>query len=137
MPLKSEPLEDPHLNLTPMVDVVLNLVIFFMVGTQFVDRERHYEINLPHVSDAKPLTAGPDEIVVNLSHEGRVYVSGVERSLEEVEKILGDARARFADQAVVVRGDAKVDYQNVMTVLNICQRSGITNLQLANRLEGQ
>ena len=137
MPLKSAPLEEPHINFTPMVDVVLNLVIFFMLGTQFIDRERQYEINLPHVSDAQPLTGAPDEIVVNLSREGQVFISKKEVSLDELHSHLREARERYSDQAVVVRGDKQVDYQNVMTILNVCQRAGIANIQLANRVEPQ
>ena len=42
MPLKTEEIEEPVLNLTPMIDIVLLLIIFFMVGTKFSDAERQY-----------------------------------------------------------------------------------------------
>ncbi|MCA9079282.1 MAG: biopolymer transporter ExbD, partial [Planctomycetaceae bacterium] len=70
MPLKTQAMEEPALNLTPMIDIVLLLVIFFLVGTQFTQAERQYEIDLPTVSDAQPLTALPDEIVVNVGRDG-------------------------------------------------------------------
>ncbi len=60
MPLKTGTVEEPKLDLTPMIDIVFLLIIFFMVGTQFTEMERQYDIKLPTVTDAKPLTNLPD-----------------------------------------------------------------------------
>jgi biopolymer transport protein ExbD len=139
MPLKMTDLEEPALNLVPMVDVVLQLVIFFMVGTQFVEqdrlREQQYEIELPTVTDAQPLTGLPDEIVVNVTGDGQIFVGQEPRTREALEMDLRDAVARYRDQTVVIRGDGEGPYQHVMTVLNLCRRTGVTNVQLASRLE--
>lgn len=135
MPLKLDPMEDPALNLTPMLDVVLNLVMFFLVTTHFsqAEEEQQYPIELPKVTSAQPLTGLPDELVVNIDGEGRFYLGKTERSPEALEAELRAAAGRYADQAVMVRGEADGPYQHVMTVLNICHRAGITNLRLANR----
>lgn len=135
MPFKTEHLEEPGLNLTPMVDVVMLLMIFFMVGTQFIRRESQYEIQLPKVTEAQPLTALPDELVVSVAENGTIYLGGQVRSVEELEADLRQAQDRYADQVVVIRADENVPYQHVMTVLNICKRARITNIQLANRIE--
>lgn len=135
MPLKLDPMEDPALNLTPMVDVVLNLVMFFLVTTHFskAEEEQHYPIELPKVTSAQPLTGLPDELVINVTEEGRLYLGREERTAEELEQELRAAVGRYAEQAVIIRGEADGPYQHVMTVLNICHRAGITNLRLANR----
>ena len=131
MPLKlSDTVEEPHLNLTPMIDIVFLLIIFFMVGTQFTERERQFDINLPTASDAQPLTALPDELVVNVTAEGRFNVGGDFVSLPELESMLSEARGRFADQAVVIRGDASSQYQNIMNVIAACHRVQIHNIAL-------
>ncbi len=135
MPLKSDTLEEPSINLTPMVDVVMLLIIFFLVGSQFNQPERQYEINLPTVSDAQPLTALPDEIVINVDQNGILTVDGAAITLGDLETTLRDAQKRYEDQVVIIRGDAAGAYQNVMTVLNLCKRTRISNVQLANRLE--
>lgn len=135
MPLKTQEMEEPALNLTPMIDIVMLLVIFFMVGAQFTEDESQYELELPTVSQAQPLTVLPDEIVVNVSRDGAIFVGGAEKSLAELEDLLKSAQERYADQTVVIRGDADGRYQNVMSVLNLCKRIKITNLQLANRVE--
>lgn len=135
MPLRTEEMEEPVLNLTPLLDVVLNLVIFFMLATQFTRPEHQYDIKLPTVSEARPLTATPDEIIVNVQKDGTITIGANRRSVNELEADLRLAQSRYADQLVVVRGDATGEYQHVMTVLNACRRARITNIQLANRLE--
>ncbi|HVJ84661.1 MAG TPA: biopolymer transporter ExbD [Caulifigura sp.] len=135
MPLRSLPLDEPQLNLTPMIDVVLQLVIFFMVGTQFVTNERKIDIALPLVSQAASLTETPDEIVVNVSRDGEITVSAKLLSPTELKSQLQEAKSRYAQQAVVIRGDMDCIYQQVMTVVDVCKQAGIDNLQVATRVE--
>ena len=82
---------------------------------------------------AQPLTGLADELAINIDGEGRFYVGKLERSPEALEQELRAAANRYADQSVIIRGEADGPYQHVMTVLNICHRAGITNLRLANR----
>ncbi len=137
MPIKTEALEEPTLILTPMVDIVMLIMIFFMVSTEFRRLENQYEIQLPQVSQARPLTPLPDELIVNITQEGNVYLGPEKRSLTELEQEIRAARERYPEQIVVIRGDAEGRYQNVMTVLDLCKRAGIRNIQLANRLAGE
>lgn len=137
MPLKVESVEEPSLNLTPMIDVVLLLVIFFMVGTQFAEEESEYDVTLPTVTHAQPLTAAPDELVVNVRRDGQIFLDRQAVSPRELLEQLRAARERYARQAVVVRGDAEGEYQNIMSVLDACRRAGIVNVQLANRVEDE
>ena len=134
MPLKSEPMEEPALNLTPMVDIVFLLIIFFMVGTRFAELEYEFEVQLPTVSDAQPLTSLPDEIVINVRDDGKLMVEGQVLSAEALEKRLEEAHERYADQSVLIRGDGQGQYQHVMDVLSICHRVEIKNISLASHL---
>ena len=133
MPLKTEPIDEPNLNLTPMIDVVFLLIIFFMVGTRFTQLERQYDINLPTVSDAQPLTEKPDDIVVNVSREGGIVVRGEAKTPEQLEAELATARENYPGQGVVIRGDAQGAYQNVMDVLVLCRRAGIAAVSLSGQ----
>ena len=135
MPLKTEEIEEPILNLTPMIDIVLLLIIFFMVGTKFTDAERQFNINLPTVSNALPLSSLPDELVINVARTGELSLGETPVTLPELEQALKVAIERYDEQTVVVRGDADGTYQNVMDVLAVCHRVGVRNLSLANRLE--
>jgi biopolymer transport protein ExbD len=135
MPLKVEPLEEPYLNMTPLVDVILNLLIFFMLGTRFAEEERQIDIQLPNVSHAQPLTAPPDDIVINVFPDGRLVINQETLSAAGLEKMLKAAQKRYANQSVLIRGDGKGTYQSIMDVLSICQRAQIHNYSLATQVK--
>jgi biopolymer transport protein ExbD len=136
MPLRvSDPTDEPSLNLTPMIDIVFLLIIFFMVGTQFTDKDQGIDVQLPTVTDMQPLTSLPDEIVVNISGNGRVFVDDQELTLEELEVKLQEAHKNYADQKVIVRGSGPDPYQHVMDVLATCRAANISHISLANRKE--
>jgi biopolymer transport protein ExbD len=121
--------------MTPLVDVILNLLIFFMLGTRFAEEERQIDIQVPSVSHAQPLTAPPDDIIVNVFPDGHIVVNQETLSPAQFEKLLQAARRRFKDQAVLIRGDGKGTYQSVMDVLSICQKAGIHNYSLATQVK--
>ena len=81
MPLKTEPLEEPTINLTSMLDVVMLLIIFFMVGTKFSEEERQTGIQVPTVSENLALSGQPDEIIVNVTVDGKITVQNSETHL--------------------------------------------------------
>ncbi|MFM8219711.1 MAG: ExbD/TolR family protein [Planctomycetaceae bacterium] len=137
MPLKLQPLEEPQLNLTPMIDVVFNLLIFFMVGTRFADLERQFDVQLPQVSAAQPLSNPPDEIVVNVYADGRLLVSREELTRAELQDRLTAARERYAEQAVLIRGDGGASFQQIADVLGVCHAAQIRNFSLATQLDSE
>lgn len=133
MPLKTLPAEEPNLNLTPMVDIVFLLIIFFMVGTQFSEMERSIDVQLPTATDVAPLTGVPDAKVVDIRADGSIHFEKSEVPLEELQARLERAREAFADQAVILRGDRECQYQKIMDVLAVCQRARIASISLANK----
>ena len=137
MPLKSHGLEEPTLDMTPMIDVVFLLIIFFMVGARFSELERKFDVNLPAASDAKPLTNPPDEIVVNVYQDGRILMGSEQKSktLSQLQRDLEAARARFAEQAVLIRGEGEGRYQRIVDVLVVCHKARIKNFSLATEIK--
>jgi biopolymer transport protein ExbD len=132
VPLKTESVEEPVLNLTPMIDIVFLLVIFFMVGAQFTEMEQSVDVKLPTVAEVQPLTAAPDALVVNVQENGAIDLNGRPQTLEQLVASLEAARENFAEQAVLVRGDREGRYQFVMDVLAACNRADIQRISLAN-----
>ena len=133
MPLKSLPVEEPSLNLTPMVDIVFLLIIFFMVGTQFSEMERSVEIQLPTVADVTPLTTLPDSKIVEIREDGSLSYEQQELALDTLQQRLIAAQKNYAEQAVILRGDQKCSYQHIMNVIAVCKRAKIASISLANR----
>lgn len=135
MPLKTHLDEQPGLNLTPMIDIVFLLIIFFMVGTKFSELERKIGLQIPEVTDHGALTAAPERRVVNVYRDGRIELDQQEISLELLRDRLETARSQYAELGVLVRGDGLGPYQNVAAVLNACKQAGIRDLNLSVQIK--
>ena len=132
MPLKgADQTEEAAINLTPMIDIVFLLIIFFLVGARFTEEEKQYDIQLPSSQDVQPLTGTPDALVINVRRGGTILLGSLAVTLEELESELRDAKENFEDQAVVVRGEGQGMYQPVINVLGVCHRTQITRISLA------
>ena len=126
--------ELPHINMTPMVDVVLCLLVFFMAATRLYDwDENAFSVNVPQVADAAPLTAAPDDLSLTIVKPGVVAVDNATYDLAGLADLLREARGRYAEQGVVIRGDATLNYQDLADVLSSCDSAGIRNVRLPVR----
>ena len=114
------------LDLTPMIDMVFNLLIFFMVVSQFASEERDLKVLLPSGSEAMPLTVKPREIFINIDQNGRFFVRSQQVTEEEVGQLLIDsARNNPTSQSVIIRADKRVDWDFVATAMRLCNQAGI------------
>ena len=114
------------LTITPLIDVVFLLLIFFLVASRFSEEERQLDLNLPSVSEAMSVTAPINEIVINIDAQGQFFIDGAFRKVEQVEQILTRARSNNPlSQAVVIRADKKTDWDYVATAMNLCKKVGI------------
>src|SRR3954449_712801 len=87
----------PHINMTPMVDVVLCLLVFFMAATRLYDwDESEFVVNVPAVSEAAPLTAAPDDLSLTIVKPGVVAVGEANYDLTSLGVLLREARERYA-----------------------------------------
>ncbi len=123
--------ELPTINMTPMVDVVLCLLIFFLAATRLYDWDQNeFKVAVPEVETAGPLTAAPDDLNVVVTGPGQVLLEDKPIGLSELTSVLKEAHARYGDQGVLVRGDAKISYQDLADVLSACNAAGIRNVRL-------
>ena len=137
MRIHSQPEGNLEFQIAPMVDVMMCLLIFFMLGTSFAKDERQFDVELPSVSHAQPLTTPPDEIVINVYKDGHVVVNEKSLTAKQLKSLLVEAQGRFDKQAVLIRGDGNGNYQSIMDVLSICQKANIHNYSLATLLESE
>jgi len=124
------------LSMTPLIDVVFLLLIFFLVATRFAAEDRELDVVLPSASEAQPLIAAPKELFVNVNEAGDIYVNGRLVDAAELERILERARTNNpANQAVIIRADKNVKFQGVVVVMNACNKVGIIDYTVTT--EGQ
>ena len=134
MPLKIQRDDQTTINLTPMIDIVFLLIIFFMVGTHFSDlneQERDIALQVPTVSDAQALTSAPRNRVINVYHDGRIVLDSQEVNLQTLQSELISAREQYERLGVVIRGARNVEYQRVMDVIHVCKKADISELNVA------
>lgn len=134
MSLKAHQDELPAINLTPMIDIVFNLIIFFMVGTRFIGAETKLPVQVPEVADAGRLAPAQEKYVVNVYRDGQISLDDKFLTAVQLRQELEAARARNAALSVIVRGDGEGAFQHVATVLNACRQAGVSDMGISVRL---
>lgn len=125
------PLQHPGIQLAPLVDVLLLLLIFFLMTWNAARNENELDVKVPKASSAKEKSAPIGDIVVNVKTDGNVVVNRRTLSAAELSELLKGLVQLYPDQAVVIRGDEAGAYKNVISVLNICSEAGVTNVGFA------
>jgi biopolymer transport protein ExbD len=126
--------ELPVINMTPMVDVMLCLLVFFMAATRLYDwDEDQFRVKLPEVAAAAPLTTAPRDLVLQIRRAGQVAIGPKMYDLEALTAHLQEAQGRYPAQGVVIRADAGLDYQALADVLSSCESAHIRSIRLPVR----
>lgn len=133
MRIKRPKEEGVELNLTPIIDMVFLLLIFFLVATKFADIERDIRVSPPSSRHVRPVTALPQELIINVSTDGRLLISGKVLQIEDIDRLLKTAVARNPRQAVVIRGDKDSILQFAVNILDLCEKHGIKRTYLTTR----
>jgi biopolymer transport protein ExbD len=133
MPLKTHLDDEPTLNLTAVLDVMFLLIIFFMLGTRFIDDERKICLHVPEVADRGTLAAASARKEVNVFSDGKITLDKTPVTLDDLTTQLAVARRQSNDLGVLVRGDARGEFQNVAAVLTACKQAGIQELGITVR----
>ncbi len=122
------------LSLTPLIDVVFLLLIFFLVTSEFEEEERRLNIVLPEATSAVPMTGKPREIIVDIDANGKIYLGGQPTSIAELETLLRTAVAENpTDQTAVIRADQASTFQPVVSVMDVCNRTGISDYSVTTQ----
>ena len=77
MPVRTQPHEEPTLNLTPMIDVILVLIIFFMVATKFAEEERSVDLQIPSVNNRNAAMTAPEPMMQTSKSRGDRMICGM------------------------------------------------------------
>lgn len=119
----------PVLDLTPMVDVVFLLIIFFMVSTTFITLESGLPVDLPQASSAEAQPEGLPTVTIDASE--RIYLAGSE---VDVATLVPELQAILREQdrdVVVLRADQSVSHGLTVRVMDAIKRAGATRVAIA------
>jgi biopolymer transport protein ExbD len=133
MNLRPRENEEPDLNLTSLIDVVLLLLIFFMVSTTFVD-ESQIRIQLPQAGTEAAPQPKKDPIEITVSASGEFSVNGrtlINTSPTTLSAAVANLAGTARDTPVTIRADARATHQAVVTAMDVVGRLGFRGINIA------
>jgi biopolymer transport protein ExbD len=126
------------INITPLTDIFLVLLIIFMVTTTAIAEAGHqqggFKVTLPRGGAGESVTA-PKDLPIAVLADGRVVVGGKVVEAEALRAILADTKAKNPDTLVLVQADEGVLHGRVVEVMEAARREGLTRLAIATRAE--
>ena len=132
-----EGLAEPEFNMAPLIDIVFQLLIFFMVATSYGKMsEKEIEVDLPAAESGQKADIAPEEIVVDVTRDGHFFVAGKSVERSGLVGALSAAARGHGTVPVTVRGDRLATHETVVDVLDACGAAGLSNLSLGTREPG-
>jgi biopolymer transport protein ExbD len=126
--------EEPEINLIPMIDVLLVIIIFLMLTTTY-SKFSGLEINLP-TADASKQAEQPNEIDVAVTASGQILINKTPLNVADVKGISDDLRRAAGerpDPVIVINADAKATHQSVIDVMQGAQTAGYPHISFATQ----
>jgi len=135
MKFKRQVKAEDNINLTPLIDVVFLLLIFFMVSTTFT-KETHLKIDLPE-AEGELQPSAVDQIEVVVDAQGGFSLNGqalVNKQLSTLRSAIEDLAAGDTSIPFIITGDANTAYQTVISVMDLAGKMGYANLSLTTQM---
>lgn len=130
MKMQSENEPYDEINITPMLDLAYVLLVIFIIMT--TASVQGIKVNLPKAS-AAPSLAKPSTKAITIAADGRIYLDAYPVTMAELEDRLRQYKAVTPDFPVVIKGDAKIQYEKVIDVMDLMGKLGITQLGLVTQ----
>lgn len=128
-----KPREEPGMNMTPMIDVVFQLIIFFVTTVDLQSKSMDTKLRLamaPHGPAVEK--KDPREILVDVDSSGRISIARMYMSPAVLKSILRKAVAEYGQTIpIIIRGDAKAKHEDIKAVMDACAASGLWKVKFA------
>ena len=124
--------DEPDINLVPLIDVILVLIIFFVVTTTF-DARSMLKLELPQAT-GEPATSDTRALVVLVNADGRYFVQDREvlrTDIDALRQVIAEVAGDDRDRPVLLRADARTPHQAVVTALDAVGQLGFTHVSIA------
>ena len=116
------------INVTPLVDVVLVLLIIFMVVTPMLSKGVNVDLPLTEHHDKR--NDDNRDVIVAITQRGEIYVGSDQVTLDRVGEAVATERRRHPDKGIFLKGDARLGYGQARRVMEAIHRSGVEQIQL-------
>ena len=116
--------------LTPLIDIVFLLLIFFLVATSFTRKEIDQQVTLPTVGGGAAMAVAPGSLVINIRDDATLVINRRVVDAAALPEMVRAWKAGNPDGRAVLRSDGGVTYQQVMAVLGVCRAEGVEKIDL-------
>ncbi|MGC9327339.1 MAG: ExbD/TolR family protein [Candidatus Hinthialibacter sp.] len=123
--------EEPVIPMTPMIDIVFLLLIFFITTSVFARLENELSITVPTAESASTPKRNLGELIINLRSDGTLVINQRQVTLDQLRLLLARIAKQYPDQSVIIRGDRRADLENAIGILDVCAKSGVWNVSFA------
>lgn len=125
--------DEININLTPLIDCVFLLLVFFMVTTVFKESFR-LRVSLPEASKAEVVEE--KKLVLTIDAQGRMDVNGKLVTMEDLERVLEDEKERTRSLTLILRTDKRTKHGFVLDAMETAKRMGVKKIVLATEKKG-
>ena len=131
MSLRSPRRRSPRVDVIPLVDVLMVLILFFLTSMHFQEL-RALNVRLPKIESAgsNKIT---NQLIVSVSKEGEYYLNGNKDNLSEIGKVMKTASGLPQKPSVLVVADENVPLKHVTSIVDLCRNSGLDDFRLQSR----
>lgn len=116
--------------MTPLIDIVFLLLIFFLVATNFSRKEIDQKVTLPTAEGGTAQEEVPEKLVINVRKDGAIVVNGSLIEEDALRLLVGKWHQKHPRKNASIRGDGGVPYQKVMRIMGICKALGVSGVDL-------
>ena len=121
----------PRVDVIPLIDVLMVLILFFLTSMQFQDL-RALNVKLPKI-DSAGSNKITNQLVVSVSKEGEYFLNGNEDNLEKIGEVMKSSASLPRKPAVLVVADENVPLKHVTKIVDLCRESGLDDFRLQSR----
>lgn len=133
MKFQKKALEPASFQMAPMIDIVFQLLIFFIVTGQLSKSETELDVSVPTTAEGAEAERVQGEKIINVLADGRVIVDKTPLSQDELFVMMKKLSELYKNQPIRLRADAKTEYQHVINVISTCTKAGIWNISFATQ----
>ncbi len=122
-----------EINIIPLVDIVLVLLIIFMATTAFV-KESGLKMELPTAKSTETASDKADELTIALTRDNKIFLNTQESTIPKVQAAMIRYAAKNNATPVIIKGDANIEYKRVVQVMDMAKQAGLPKVALGTRL---
>ena len=121
---RSMPIPEEDFPMTPMIDMVFLLLVFFMTVSTLAQADRRVKLDLPESASSEIPDDLSDRGILSLDGQGQIFIGAQQRSLDEMQAVIKDSIASNPELQIHIRADQATPYEAIRKVLRACAEAG-------------